>query len=326
MHYKRAIAVLGVVGGAISLAPILLGFFIYNRANIWFLSGKLNDDQLALRQAEIMTDTALSVLSDLNVSERVSARLMQNLLALEDTDAVEAMIDRTGFVPDSSLLWYLGDYYWSQGDRQTAYYYWSQFSGVSAVAFYHALQCKESGRVNLAMDYFDIGFDFNQETDLSKYVDTYLQFVDLYVARGDIDRAIAIHQQVAASGYRVAWNNMQLGNLYYRYLMDYPTAESYFRQVRQDASNFYRIEMWLGLALTQQGKLNEAVDMFLSGIERMPKDGLQYFELARAYLALGESALAKAYFEKSLDLAPASGVGEYRYVERARIALAGLAE
>ena len=136
MRRKSYVYVLSALAVVVLFTPVVLGYFVCNRVNLLFLSGKVNDNQRAHRQALVW-------INNKNFPVRIRANsyaaLARNLLALDEIEMVEELIDQSNFVPDSMLLWDLGRYYWSRGDDQKAYRYWSRVDDVSTIAFYNAL-------------------------------------------------------------------------------------------------------------------------------------------------------------------------------------------
>lgn len=74
-------------------------------------------------------------------------------------------------------------------------------------------------------------------------------------------------------------------------------------QIAPDVFNGYNA---LGYAYREKGMRQRALDCFIEAVRQHPKDKAGYFDLAHAYLDMGETDLCVKYLEKAVDVDPSS--------------------
>jgi tetratricopeptide (TPR) repeat protein len=72
----------------------------------------------------------------------------------------------------------------------------------------------------------------------------------------------------------------------------------------QEYDHNWAVASMKGLWLIDQGRLEEAIDLFSSRVAECPRDSYAYFKLADAYFHTGNFAQAERAFRKGLDIDP----------------------
>lgn len=85
--------------------------------------------------------------------------------------------------------------------------------------------------------------------------------------------------------------------------------------ITEDRVKIHRLWTKEAIELAMQGKWREAIDKNLSILEHFPGDVEAYNRLGRAYMELGEYALAREAYQKALELDPYNKIAQ-RNLER----------
>lgn len=102
-----------------------------------------------------------------------------------------------------------------------------------------------------------------------------------------------------------AHNALNEGNLhYFSDPPNYASAEQHYRKAIELAPQWGEPLHWLGSALEQQNKLEEACEAEHKAIQLMPSDPRPLINLGWILHLLGKNAEAVPYFEKGLGLKP----------------------
>jgi len=101
---------------------------------------------------------------------------------------------------------------------------------------------------------------------------------------------------------------MNMGHVYMRQ-KDYNKAAESFRNAKRFVNQDFII-YWLGTALFEGGKTNEAVAEFREGVGLAPQSADMRYGLALALLKKGDKRAAATEFKKAAELAPKSEIAQ----------------
>ena len=133
-------------------------------------------------------------------------------------------------------------------------------------------------------------------------VDIQLSLGDLFMAQGDLDRAIKIYCDAVTIDPENYLSYAKTGLALWEkdYLEESIVA---FHKAIELNPQFEIAQNNLGVVyLDGMGDPKESIDYFKTAININPNYTLAYFNLARAYQALGDKALAAEYYQMTLDL------------------------
>ena len=86
--------------------------------------------------------------------------------------------------------------------------------------------------------------------------------------------------------------------------MEWNDSVRFYEQTRKHAPGSIRIINGLGMAYSERGNLNKAIQIYSDGIKRFVNVPNLYHNLANAYLTLGDDTNAEKYYLKALEVDP----------------------
>jgi len=92
---------------------------------------------------------------------------------------------------------------------------------------------------------------------------------------------------------------------------NYTQAESIYRQIIKNNPNHAESYLWLGTALSIQGKLDEAITSLRQAIQLDPKSAIAYHSLGNALRNQGKLDEAIASYRQAIQLNPKSAIAYY---------------
>ncbi|RCJ31286.1 hypothetical protein A6770_19990 [Nostoc minutum NIES-26] len=122
----------------------------------------------------------------------------------------------------------------------------------------------------------------------------------------DILAIAAVSTSIAILGY-FAWKTLITSDFYQKGIklyqqQDYEGAEAAFRKVISINSTNDVVRLLLGDVLNQQGKVQQAKELFSEVIQRSPKNPDAYLRLANIFMQENQKEKAKTNLQKAQDL------------------------
>lgn len=96
----------------------------------------------------------------------------------------------------------------------------------------------------------------------------------------------------------------KIGEVYGKHLNNLPKAEAYLQTAHQQAPQNTDIIQKLGVVLALQGKVQQALEVFLIGEKAEPENARILMNIGLTYNNLGQSGLAQQYLNKAFSLDP----------------------
>lgn len=132
-----------------------------------------------------------------------------------------------------------------------------------------------------------------------------------YLEKGEWDNAIEAYRKIVEDVFygtpHFAVSNMALA--YYQ-KKEYPQAEKYFLEALKLKPDFTNALGGLGMTYIAMGRHADAVQKLERAVRGNPKLPQLHYELGRAYRGLGDRQKAREEFQRTVELAPESPMGD----------------
>lgn len=280
------------------MIPDALGAAYGNAGSLYFARGRVHDPAY-LGKAETLFRLSVRWMPR-DHSSRAWVGLARVLNDLDQTDSAASLWDSDSTGTDPLLGLELGEQFWRRRDPVSALTYLKRVPDSDLFYAVRGMSYESHGDVKAALADYRISWAINDRSNPVK-ANALLNYCTLLRRENDIPLATTVCER-SRDSLNSGWADMLLGMMYYDQ-NDYAKAESYFREAQQIAPSIYRADLWLGLAIARQNRLNEAIQIFERGLIVAPNDGWLNFELGRALLDAGMKERARGYLEKSIQLA-----------------------
>jgi len=129
--------------------------------------------------------------------------------------------------------------------------------------------------------------------------------------RANDDKSAAIYfEKAVALGYATPFVYLNLADIYSH--LNEPTKSLYFQKLISSSPNLQKALFFRdnhALALVQQGKNSEAVEMLMQDVQMSPQNPLLHIQLGETYCRMQRDTDAISSFRKAIELAPLSKEG-----------------